>query len=354
MFGVLIAIAIASTDAPSISVRIDTKFAREVLEEVCSGQTIDEHAIRASGPAQIMVDHFHQFRADFTMDAYVAARKSAAQCITPAPDIFRFGEVIERRTDLELELDAIESQESEIASQIEAMLSAYTPDGVTHDGAAMLMLATPSCGGWSKGADFFVDVPCLNGDSAGMTYLIAHETYHAVQASFMPSVAADAAPAAEIFADIIREGSASVVADFSALESDGAYTRLSQRILTTNERRMAANYDLFNMAFFYLDRARNADRADQIRTIGLSGLFDGPFYAVGSAMFRAIDAAFGREPLLCLMTTSPEQFFLAYEKAAEATDSPALGEDVLKSARRLSTKQSRAKAAECLSAGQAE
>ncbi len=105
MISAIAALFVAAS--PVIDVDFDTRFASSVLEEVCSGDTIDEAAIRASETAQIMVEHFHQFRDDFTMDAYVEARRAAASCETLERDIFRFGEVIERRNELRAEIAAL-------------------------------------------------------------------------------------------------------------------------------------------------------------------------------------------------------------------------------------------------------
>jgi hypothetical protein len=113
---------------------------------------------------------------------------------------------------------------------------------------------------------------------------------------------------------------------------------------------MPSNFDLLNMAFFYLQRAKDEDRGEQINGIGLSGYFDSPFYAVGAAMIRSLGDAFGRDALLCLMAAPPEQFFLAYQQAAEKTGGQSLGEHVTDAARRLSTRQSRAAGAACLAA----
>lgn len=83
-------------EAP-IALRIDTEFAIAVLDELCGNQSIDETAIRQSATAKDMIAHFAQFRADFTMDAYVHARQLAARCETAERDIFRFAEVIANR-----------------------------------------------------------------------------------------------------------------------------------------------------------------------------------------------------------------------------------------------------------------
>jgi len=345
MIGALAALFVSSA-TPDIHVDFDTSFASAVLEEVCSSGEIDETAIRSSETAQIMVDHFHQFRDDFTMDAYVEARRAAANCETPERDIFRFAEIIQRREELRAEIALLETRGKEIGDTIADMLSAYTPTEISFSGAAVVVTGSPSCGGWSKGSAFFVDMPCLKGDHDGLTYLAAHETYHAIQSSFMMAAPeGDGAPA--IFSDIIREGTASVVADFSEIETDGAYTQLSQRIIKTNDRRMDANFDLLNMAFFYLIKSGDKEASQKAETIGLSGFFDSPFYAIGAGMTRLIDSVYGRDALLCLMAAAPEQFFLAYDRAARETGETRLGANVMDAAKKSSSSKNAANAKAC-------
>ncbi len=345
MIGALAALFVSSA-APDIHVNLDTSFASAVLEEVCSKTGIDEDAIRASETAQIMVDHFHQFRDDFTMDAYVEARRAAANCETPERDIFRFGEVIERREELRADIALLETRGEEIGDTITDMLGAYTPAEISFAGAATVVTGSPSCGGWSRDAAFFVDLPCLKGDHDGLTYLAAHETYHAIQSRFMPEPP-DSNEALSIFSEIIREGTASVVADFSEIETNGAYTQLSQRVIKTNDRRMDANFDLLNMAFFYLSKSGDPEASQKTEAIGLSGFFDSPFYAIGAGMTRVIDSAYGRDALLCLMAATPEQFFLAYDRAAQETGETRLGPNVMDAAKKNSTRKTAASAKAC-------
>ncbi|WP_375201596.1 DUF5700 domain-containing putative Zn-dependent protease [Hyphococcus sp.] len=345
MIGALAALFVSSA-APDIHVDFDTSFANAVLAEVCSDGDIDEAAIRASETAQIMVDHFHQFRDDFTMDAYVEARRAAANCETPERDIFRFAEVIERREELRAEITLLEDRREKIGDTIADMLNAYTPAGISFSGAAVVVTGSPSCGGWSRGAAFFVDLPCLKGDHDGLTYLAAHETYHAIQSRFMPGPS-ESNETLSIFSEIIREGTASVVADFSEIDTDGAYTQLSQQIIKTNNRRMDANFDLLNIAFFYLSNSGDEEASHKVKAIGLSGFFDSPFYAIGAGMTRIIDGAYGRDALLCLMAAPPEQFFLAYDRAAQETDETRLGANVMDAARKNSSHKNAASAKAC-------
>lgn len=222
-----------------------------------------------------MTDHFLAFRDTFSMDAYVSARRAAAHCRKPEPDLFRFGDLIEQRDELRAEIDRIGASVEGISAGIESMLAAYVPAGIEFNGVATLVVGSPSCGGWAHGPDFSVDLPCLNGDHEGLRYLIAHETYHAI-------------------------------------EDPGPYAANSQDVIRTNARRFAQNFALLDVTVVYLRNADYARAAETVRNLGLSGAFDSPFYSVGTVITREIDAAHGRAALLCLLAAGPAEFFAAY------------------------------------------
>ncbi|MGB0132570.1 DUF5700 domain-containing putative Zn-dependent protease [Dokdonella sp.] len=345
-------VALAATPGAdaNIAVRVDTEFARDVLAEVCSNQGIDDAAIRRSAVVNTMVDHFAQFRDDFTMDAYVEARRLAAECKSASKDIFRFAQVIEERESLAREIKTIHNSQAGYSSAIAGMLSDYTPAGVKFSGAATLVIGSPSCGGWSKAADFYVDVPCVKSDEAGLQYLIAHETYHAIQNLFMPETP-QSPSLAVVLNGIIREGSAMVVADHSTIEKPGAYSEHSLRIARTNKRRMKANFELLDVSAFYLAGNDRSDAARVIDTIGLSGFYDSPFYSVGAAMTRSIDSHLGREALLCLMQAPAQEFFAAYASLPESEQAFRLGPHTLAGVQGLRSDASRTQGHACLSGG---
>ncbi|MCB1608532.1 MAG: hypothetical protein KDI71_16300 [Xanthomonadales bacterium] len=346
---VLILAAFSAPDQPpQIRVRVDTQFASSVLGQVCSDQPIDESAIRSSAAVNQMVDHFAQFRADFTLDAYVEARRLAARCRTAEPDIFRFGEVIARREELQAEIATIAAEQSEYAAGIEQMLAQYSPEGMRFSGSATLVIGSPSCGGWSSNGDFYVDVPCLKGDRVGLQYLIAHESYHAIQSRFMGKTPAEP-PLALILDAIIREGSAMRVADFSQISNPGAYAQLSQRVLRTNRRRLVANVELFEVSVHYLLHSADPTAAERINNIGLSGQFDSPFYSVGELVIARIDQQLGRAALLCLLEGPAVELFISYSGLPADNQYPTLASETIAAIRTLRTAESEQHTHRCTS-----
>lgn len=199
------------------------------------------------------------------------------------------------------------------------MIKAYSPEQLHYEGTAIPVVGSPSCGGWSSGSTFYLDLPCIESDNEGMLYLIAHESYHGAQDRFMPEADNNANPFAKIMHELVREGSAQVVADVQGIYNPGAYAALGQRVARANSRRIQENFDLFEMAMHYLGTADDDEAFAKVYSLGFSGLFDSPFYSVGARMIKTIDQAFGRDALICVLGMAPEELALAYSAARERT-----------------------------------
>ncbi len=328
----VITVCLAAPANADVQIRLNASFASDVLDDVCSNQQIDEAAIRNSTVVKDMLAHFSKFRDYFTMDEYIAARKSAATCSPPTPDYFRFTEVIENREDLRRIVDRLSEQTNGFSGATTDLVNAYTPAKLKYDGTATVIVGGPSCGGWATDGGFYVDLPCIGDDDVGLRYLIAHEIYHGVQSEFVPTVAEDAPAEIKIFDSIIREGSAITVANYADIEDPGAYTKLSQRINRKNASRTDENFDLLDLAFVFLAKSDDPADADKVYNIGLSGLFDSPFYYVGAEMVQTIENAFGRDALLCVMGLQQAEFIFAYDAAYEE-DGRALPVSVMNAAK---------------------
>lgn len=315
--GLLLVFMVASTQqslADEITVQFKTDFSRALLDEVCSGRAIDEVDIRNSQVVIEMINHFGNLRSDFTIEAYVAARRAAANCETIAGDIFRFADVIQRRADLLTEIDDIAQSNGRLDRRATKMISALSPQDMNYNGEAVLMIGTPSCGGWSVQARFYVDVPCLKGDQEGLLFLAAHEIFHGIQDQFM-GLSDDTAPAViRLFDATIREGTAQNLADFTKIERPGAYAVLNQQNSKKNQRRMQENFDLLEVLSAYLAENDDPEAFSKAYTIGASGLFDSPLYAVGEEMTQLLRQHYGDQAVVCLMSLPPSYYFRAYDQ----------------------------------------
>jgi hypothetical protein len=283
--------------AQNIEVRIDTDIAKQVVAEICSGEMASAEHIRHSQYVQDMISHFSQFRDYFTIENYLSARQNAARCKENTPDYFRFNQLIKNKKQVQQDIQVLQDLDP---SSIKSLIVDYIPEGISFSGAAVVAVGTPSCGGWSKGQNFYVDLPCIAGDTKGLIYLSAHETFHAVQSRFMHEPD-EKQYIMRLLNQVIREGSATAVADFNELPAGGKYTDLSQRELKTNARRLQQNFDLLDTLVAYL-KLENTEAAYQnANNIGLSGSYTAPLYSVGAKMFNTIEAQSGRKTLLCLL-----------------------------------------------------
>ncbi|WND04060.1 hypothetical protein QGN29_06690 [Temperatibacter marinus] len=318
----------AEQPAP-LSLLLKTDLSLQILSEVCTGKPIDEFEIRRSKPILAMLTHFSQFRDYFTMDTYILARKQAANCEKSSRNIYRFNEVIDHKDSLLDQLRSIKENQQSLSINMTNIVSPYTPDGLSYSGTATVMIGTPSCGGWAKGRDFYLDLPCIKGDEQGMLYLIAHESYHGIQNEFFADRPKKDGPA-KLLDAIVREGSATAIADFSTLPAGGYYTDLSQRILQKNSRRVQSNFDLLDLAILYLTRKNQAGAYEKVNSIGLSGSFDSPFYSVGVTIFKAVDQKLPRAKLLCILHSDPAAIFSLYASFQKQDDTlPQLGPALL-------------------------
>ena len=312
------------SEAQGVSVDFDTEFSRQVLEEVCSGEEIDESAIRGSSIVQEMLTHFVRLRSDFTIDNYLAARSAAARCEVLERDIFRFRELIDRKSQLTAEIQAIGQKQEDFTTRASHMVQALSPQEMTYQGKAVLMVGTPSCGGWSVGQNFYLDVPCIKGDHEGLLYLVAHEIYHGVQDMFMGIIDDDADPVVKLFDTIIREGSAQNLADVMLIESPGAYSTLGQSAIKKNRRRMSKNFDLLELMVAYLKQPTDPNAFDKVYAIGASGVFDSPLYAIGETMTSELRTRHGDQATVCVMSMPQNYFFVAYDRAVMSVSDSAL------------------------------
>ena len=161
--------------AEGLSISLQTQFSKNILQEVCSHESIDREQIRNSEIVQDMVTHFGRMRSEFTMEHYIDARVAAANCEIIGNDIYRFGQVINKRKRLLDAINAISLARITFSDRVSQLIQPLMPKNLKYNGHAVLMIGSPSCGGWAVGQTFYVDVPCLNGDQEGLLYLVAHE-----------------------------------------------------------------------------------------------------------------------------------------------------------------------------------
>lgn len=333
---ILTAAASASTaEAQQARVRltIDTSLADSALALTCSGAAVDEAAVRASPLVRAQIEHNSNLRAAATMDAYVVALRALSACQAPAEDPFNVAAIIADPQSYRAKAAAITARRAELASSVQEMLTPYMPPGRRFTGGAVLAVPYFSCGGFSYREYFFIDIACMNpgldGDFDSLRMLIAHETFHAIQAQTYFHVVDDTGDVTTrtaalelMFSSLLWEGMAEHVASTASLatgEGGGRLTQIFRRFAQDNAQRIRTNTETLSMLIEYVAAADDADahrRSELAYAAGFTGGYQQFAYYVGDRMAGDIERAWGRAALVCITQLPPEQFALAHDAAA--------------------------------------
>jgi hypothetical protein len=336
--------------AGNVRITVDTSLADYVLEFACSGEAIDEERLRNSPLLEAQIKH-HAGNSDlFSMDGFIEAAEAAAACEVLDRDLYRFRYVVEDREQVAAAVAYVKEHEAELSAFVVDKLAPYFPADKAYAGEIVLVAASWSCGGFSMDGLFFIDIPCVAGaiedEFEALKILAAHETYHALQYEFfapfdedMSSIDTPEEAQAYLFMNLLLEGTAEFVADSRDVPGEGDLASILRRFAKQGYLRLGTHFRWLDYASEIL--AIDADSNRRIRDVydfGFSGGTGQKFYYVGATMARTIEAAFGREPLVCILSLSPEQFVLAYDAALDGAgdeDDHALGASTVEAARQL-------------------
>lgn len=338
--------------AAEVKIDVDTKLADRLLAISCSSQDVDEAEFSGSKLLQAQLGHHSRFGAQYSLANYLDGVRAVARCEAPDPDPFRFGALVKRRDQMKHAIRFLIERKTELGAGAAALIAPYVPAETVFHGSVVLAPATFSCGGFARDGSFFIDIPCIAEDVEGeydaVRRLIAHETYHAIQATFMPDPAAgltsvDTPDEAQeyLFHRLAVEGSASFVARMSGVQGEGSYARRSRDEAQRNQRRLSYNFRLFNYATELLGQPHPdfAARFKDLYGLAFDGAFGELSYHVGEQMAAEIDRAFGPAGLVCILSLPPENFILAYDKALQSGEklknSYAMAPVTLEAARRI-------------------
>ncbi len=343
----------------SISITVDTSIAEHTLSLVCSQREVNERQIRSSPLVQAQIEHNRGLVAAATMDAYVEGLRALSACRAPSEgeDVFRVGAILADPELFRRKVDGLRARQSELASSVADRLTSYVPAGTQFQRAVILAVPYFSCGGFERGEYFYIDVQCLaadiDDDFAALEVLVAHETFHALQARTFFPAPIDAGEIGDVntglqyhFGTMLREGTATYVAGTSALldvPSAGAFTRLGQSFGRENAARLGENFRLLTILFGYAAASpvgQERARAEAVEDLAFDGgSFQEFGYYVGARIAADIEQVWGREALVCVMQLPPEQFILAHE-AAVAAEELRLGAEAIDAARSVALARS--------------
>lgn len=341
--------AVLSATGASVIITVDTSLAEYALALACTGHDPDEARVRASPIVQAQIAHNLGILPAATMDAYVAALKGLSACRPPTPDVFRAGAILDHLDIYRQKIAALRARQSELATSVAGRLTPYVPAGTQFHRAVVLAVPYFSCGGFERGEYFFIDIGCLDDDIAkdfvALEVLVAHETFHGLQARIFHPILQDADQVTDVstgleylFDRLLWEGTAVYVSgasELSDVHNGGPFTRLTQQYVRDNAARVSSNFKLLTILLAYTAAApagqapARAEAAEKIAFNGGSS-FEEFGYHVGARMAGDIERAWGRAALVCVMQLPPEQFVLAHDAVAGAA--PKLGPEAVAAA----------------------
>ena len=110
---------------------------------------------------------------------------------------------------------------------------------------------------------------------------------------------------------MVKEGSATYVADFSKIKTSGSYVDFSKKEYSRNFKRLKTNFALFENLLFQAKHDKNVD-LEALYNIGYSGMYQSPMYYVGYHIIKLIEKYKGKQALISLLNKSPNKLLLLY------------------------------------------
>lgn len=352
---------VVSASAKSVEIDVDTAMATRLLDITCSNKSIDRAEFASSALLGHQLDHHKRFGEVYSLDNYVAGVRAISTCKVPDPDPFRMRFLVEKRTQMRNAINFLAANRQKIGREVSALIIPYVPDDMDFKGDVVLAAASFSRGGFASGGAFFIDIPGMaedvEADYESIVRLIAHETYHSIQAKLAESrpalghQAPSDAAIRELFDGLVREGSATFVGDPTRIKRVGPYGSFDQEEAKRGLARLPQTANMLNFAIELLNARADDDRLEQLYGLVFGGRVGQPGYYLGQQMSAEIVNDFGAKALPCLLSRNPEYFVLAYGRAYK-TGTPlkasvALGGETLKAAQELAGAGWQARLREC-------
>ncbi len=312
--------------APAKAQDISITYNYEAAEKLI--QILESNAFHEQDFAELMELHGTQaylkklgaFFPEITAATFKQSLKAVVEGSPLEEDSFMFNRILPHISEVKELLNEISAKETQLTQSSVSLLEQYSPKNIELNVNVYMVLGIVG-GGWTFDDEpdaFYVDLTFMQGDYLGVTYLSTHELYHLLQYRFMqesPQKGTD--KVAYLLDQMLREGSATYVADFSKVEEEGFYIDFSKEEYSRNFRRMETNFALFETLLTQAHQENTVD-IDLLYNIGLSGMYQSPLYYVGYHMMKLIAEYQGREALIDLLGQSPEQLILAYQKLCDA------------------------------------
>lgn len=234
-------------------------------------------------------------------------------------DPYMFERLVPLIPDAKNLLKRVVLKENDLTKSAVLKLNEYSPKTIQMNATVYLVLGVIG-GGWTfddSPSSFYVDFSSMKGDYEGLSYLSTHELYHLVQYRFMKGITKNTDDKVSYLLDqMIREGSATYIVDFSKASSSGAYINFSKKEYENNFRRMEINFALFENILFQAKYDPMVN-IDFLYDIGYSGLCQSPLYYVGYHMMKLIEKYNGKQALVSLLSQPPYKMILSYSELCD-------------------------------------
>jgi len=306
-----------STKGQEIDITYDYGAVKKLIEILDKGVLLDNdfNALMQLNGSKAYLKKMATFFSGIDESSFKKSLEAATKGTPIENDPFMFQRVLKSVPNAKKLLAKVMVQEKELTKNSISLLAQYTPKNTKIEATVYMILGITG-GGWTFDDDpnsFYVDFSSLKDDVDGLTYLSAHELFHLIQYRFMNPVITKSEKVGYLLDQMLREGSATYVADFTKLSSTGFYVDFSKKDYERNFRRMEGNFALFEALIYQAHHSPDSD-IDQLYNIGLSGMYQSPLYYVGYHMIRLIEKYGGREEVISLLKQTPDQLILAYDK----------------------------------------
>ena len=274
------------------------------------------------------------FNPNVSFNEFRSTLRQVIETGTAKPDPFRFMLVKNRLPQVRELLKLIEQNPQALTEAVIQQISKYSDTSLQMNVTVHFLLGGTS-NAFAKGEkDFYVGLQYFGNDYDGLREEMAHELFHNAQARLKKvrrKSSHDAARSMPVTRSVqlldrfVDEATAVLVGNPEELKGDGTFSKFYQGLIARNNDRMTSNFALFELMLYrlYNDQSLNSDYFDeQLRFIGLSDLYDSPFYIMGYQMAKTIEKYKGQKTIASLIGKSPTLFFKEYIEIYKKNSDP--------------------------------
>ncbi len=320
----LFAVLALTASAQNFKVTIDLDSARGIVKLFEQGKASDaeiEQLIKIFGTRKL-IEKVKGYNAAATGEVFkLTLREVLRSGKTIGPDPYEWHIVKQNLSNIKKLIDQIERNQSDLLSELNGIIQAYSPADLTGEVRASLLTGGGSLGFVLKDdPTLFVALHKDEMDYEGLKWLLAHELYHSVQRlgkqKRIKNLVSEAPPvniknSYLLINNTWSEGTATFVGDFLKIKNPRGFSLRQQALFNKNLERSWLNFLLLETLLYRAYHDPEA-KIDQFYNIGFTTSFDETAYFVGYEMAKTIESHRGKEAIASLIGKSPVEFFKLY------------------------------------------